>query len=133
MGESDSKAKKPNPGTVGWIDMTCENAEKVRDFYEAVVGWQSESVPVEDHEDYTITPAGGDAPVAGICHKKGPNADWPGGWMIYIHVDDLEASLENCLKLGGEKVTEVREFTGYGKSCIIRDPGGSTCALFESN
>ena len=132
MNESDSKAKKPPAGTIGWIDMTCENASEVREFYEAVVGWQSEPVPVEDHQDYTITPAGGSEPVAGICHKKGPNATWPDGWMIYINVDDLDASLESCLKLGGEKIGEVREFAGYGKSIIIRDPGGSMCALFES-
>lgn len=132
MTESEPKANKPSPGTVGWIDLTTENAGEVRDFYEAVIGWKSEAVPVEDHEDFMISPAGGSEPVAGICHKKGPNAHWPGGWMIYIHVADIEASLESCAKLGGEKLTEIREFAGYGKACIIRDPGGSKCALFEA-
>ncbi len=132
MTESDTQAKKPGPGTVGWIDLTTENAEEVRGFYQEVIGWESEAVPVEDHQDYMITPAGGSEPVAGICHKKGPNANWPGGWMIYVHVADIEASLGACVRLGGEKLTDIREFAGYGKACVIRDPGGSTCALFES-
>lgn len=129
---TDSDNQKPAPGTIGWIDLTTENAGQIREFYESVVGWQSEAVPVEDHEDFMISPAGGSEPVAGICHQKGPNADAPGGWMIYIHVDDIVASLDRCVRLGGEKVTEVREFAGYGKSCVIRDPSGALCALFES-
>lgn len=132
MTDSDSKPGKPSPGTIGWIDMATENAEQIRDFYASVVGWESAAVPVEDHQDFVITPAGGSDPVAGICHNKGPNADVPGGWMIYIHVDDLAASLQNCEKLGGEKVGEVRTMAGYGKSCVIKDPSGSMCVLFES-
>lgn len=52
--------------------------------------------------------------------------------MIYIHVDDLAASLESCGKHGGEKIGEIREMAGYGKGCVIKDPGGSMCVLFES-
>ena len=132
MSDSESKSAKPNPGTIGWIDLTTGNADQIRDFYESVVGWKSEAVPVESHQDYVITPAGSSEPVAGICHNKGPNADVPGGWMIYIHVDDLVASLESCAHHGGEKVGEVRDLEGYGKSCVIKDPSGSMCVLFES-
>ena len=119
MSDTDNTNKKPNPGTIGWVDMTTENATQIKEFYESVVGWQSESTPVDDYEDFTITPASGTEPVAGICHRKGANADVPGGWMIYLHVDDLAASLESCVKLGGEKTGEVREMRGYGKSLSL--------------
>lgn len=132
MSDADNSSKKTKPGTIGWVDMTTENASQIREFYESVVGWQSEATPVDDYQDYTISPAGGSEPVAGICHKKGSNADVPGGWMIYLHVDDLATSLENCEKLGGERVGDVREMGGYGKSCVIRDPSGAMCVLFES-
>ena len=132
MTDSKSPSEKPPAGTIGWIDLTTENADEICEFYKSVVGWASEAVPVKDHHDYTITPAGGSEPVAGICHKLPPNENVPGGWMIYIHVDDLEASLENCTKRGGEKLGDVREMAGYGKFCAIRDPGGSVCTLFES-
>ena len=29
-------------GKIGWIDMTLDDAPGVRDFYKAVVGWESE-------------------------------------------------------------------------------------------
>ena len=31
-------------GKIGWIDMTVDDAEGVRDFYKHVVGWGSEDV-----------------------------------------------------------------------------------------
>lgn len=132
MSDSDNANKRPLAGTVGWIDMTTENAGQIREFYESVVGWSSEAVPVDDYQDYVISPAAGGDPVAGICHQKGSNANVPGGWMIYIHVDDLEASLSSCLILGGDKVGEIRDMGSYGKTCVIRDPSGAVSVLIES-
>lgn len=132
MTDSASKSDRPPAGTIGWIDMTTENADQIREFYDAVVGWQSGPVPVEDYHDYMITPFESESPVAGICHSKGPNENVPGGWMIYIHVDDLTASLESCAKLGGEIIGDVRDMGSYGKTCIIRDPSGAMSVLIES-
>jgi predicted enzyme related to lactoylglutathione lyase len=132
MSDSESVNRKPPAGTIGWVDLTTENADQIREFYESVVGWSSEAVPVDDYQDFVITPSGGGDPVAGICHQKGSNADVPGGWMIYIHVDNLETSLESCLSMGGDKVSEVRDMGSYGKTCIIRDPSGAMSVLIES-
>lgn len=57
-------------GRIGWIDMTVENAEGIRDFYKAVVGWGHEDVPMGKYSDYSMTTPDGDA-VAGICHARG--------------------------------------------------------------
>ena len=32
---------KPLAGTVGWFDLTIDNADEIREFYEQVVGWTS--------------------------------------------------------------------------------------------
>lgn len=132
MNESKNKSSRPPVGTIGWIDMTTENAGQIRDFYETVIGWNVEPVPVDGHEDFMIKPADDGDPVAGICHKKGPNRDVPAGWMIYIHVDDLGGSLESCRRLGGQKIGEIRDMGSYGKTCVIQDPAGSMCVLIES-
>jgi predicted enzyme related to lactoylglutathione lyase len=34
----------PKPGTITWQDLTVGDAEAIRDFYAAVVGWTPESV-----------------------------------------------------------------------------------------
>ena len=35
---------KPGIGTIVWCDLTVNDAETVRDFYAAVVGWKAEPV-----------------------------------------------------------------------------------------
>ncbi len=36
---------QPRTGIIKWVDLTVDDAEGVRDFYSAVVGWQA--VPVD--------------------------------------------------------------------------------------
>ena len=120
---------KATTGRIGWIDMSVDDADGVRDFYKAVVGWGSEDVSMGDYSDYSMTVPGGDA-VAGICHARGSNAELPSGWLIYIMVEDVEASARACAENGGEVIVPVRALAG-GRFCVIRDPAGSTAALYQ--
>ncbi len=116
-------------GTIGWIDLTIPNAEEVKDFYAEVIGWKPEPVSMGDYNDFNMTING--VPKTGVCHKKGGNAHIPSQWMIYINVADIEASSEAVKKRGGKLLSEVSAMKGYGKFCVIEDPAGATCTLFE--
>ncbi len=117
-------------GKIGWIDMTVDDADGLRDFYKSVVGWETEAVSMGDYSDYSMTlPASGEA-VSGICHARGDNADVPGGWLIYITVADVEASAAACTANGGEILVGPKGLAG-GRFCVIRDPSGATAALYQ--
>ena len=118
-------------GKIGWIDLTVPNAGEVKDFYTQVTGWTASAATVADYEDYCVHPSADADPVAGICHKKGANADVPSQWLIYINVADLKTSIEKCIELGGEIVSPAREMGGYGTMCVIKDPAGAVAALFQ--
>ncbi|MCB2203246.1 VOC family protein [bacterium] len=118
-------------GSITWTDLTVENAEEVRDFYAAVVGWKPEGVPMGDYEDYSMNDPDSGRATAGVCHARGGNTGLPAQWLLYITVDDLDASLKACAEHGGEAVTEVRSLGGSGRFCVIRDPGGAVAALYE--
>lgn len=126
MNDSDS----PRVGSVGWIDLTVDDADGVRDFYRQVVGWETSEVDMGGYADYCLHPPGGD-PVAGVCHASGPNSDLPPVWLIYITVADLERSLEACRVGGGELVAGPRGLGGHGRFAVVRDPAGAVSALFE--
>lgn len=118
-------------GKIGWIDMTVDDADSVRDFYKSVVGWGSEDVSMGDYADYSMTlPQNGEA-VTGICHARGDNAGLPGGWLIYITVADVDASAAACLANGGEVLVEPRGLAG-GRFCVIKDPAGAAAALYQA-
>jgi predicted enzyme related to lactoylglutathione lyase len=116
-------------GKIGWIDMSVDDADGVRDFYKAVVGWSHEDVSMGDYADYSMTTPGGEA-VSGICHARGSNASLPRGWLIYITVDDVDASAAACEAHGGEVIVPVQGLAG-GRFCVIRDPSGATAALYQ--
>jgi len=117
-------------GKIGWIDMTVGDAPGVRDFYKAVVGWETDEIDMGGYSDYVMKmPASGDG-VAGVCHSRGSNADLPAGWLIYIVVADVEASVAACIENGGKIVVETRGLAG-GRFCVVEDPGGSIAALYQ--
>ncbi|MEO7142707.1 MAG: VOC family protein [Bryobacteraceae bacterium] len=64
-------------GKIGWMDLTVERAEAVRDFYSQVVGWRAAEVEMGGYADYSMNlPESGET-VAGVCHARGHNADLP--------------------------------------------------------
>lgn len=120
----------PQIGKIGWIDMSVDDADGLRDFYKSVVGWDTEAVSMGDYSDYSMTMPGNGEAVAGICHARGSNAELPGGWLIYITVGDVEASAAACTAGGGEVIVEPKGLAG-GRFCVIRDPSGATAALYQ--
>lgn len=117
-------------GKIGWIDMTVDDADGLRDFYKSVVGWGTEAVSMGEYSDYSMIPPDSNEAVTGICHARGSNAELPGGWLIYITVADVDASAVACTANGGEVLVEPKGLAG-GRFCVIRDPSGATAALYQ--
>lgn len=121
-------AQGPTHGSIVWTDLTVADASRVRDFYSAVVGWRAEPVSMGDYSDFSMVPAGGKDPVAGVCHARGPNASLPAHWLVYISVPNLDASIKRCVELGGKVVDGPRSM-GEKKFCVIQDPAGAVAGL----
>lgn len=119
----------PRPGSITWTDLTVEDAGQIRDFYEAVAGWTPVSLSMGTYADYLMKADDGKE-VAGICHARGSNADLPPVWLVYITVEDLDHSLRECQRLGGIVLTPCRSYAG-GRYCVIKDPAGAVCALYQ--
>ena len=110
--------------------MTVADAPLVRDFYEAVVGYETDEIDMGGYSDYVMKmPSSGNG-VSGICHARGSNADLPSGWLIYIIVEDVAASADACKTNGGKVIVEPRGLAG-GSFCVVEDPGGSIAGLYQ--
>src|SRR5262245_50792160 len=118
-------------GAIVWTDLTVPDAEKVRDFYQEVVGWEHDPVSMGDYADYNMKRPDGKT-VAGVCHARGVNATMPAQWMIYLQVADLDASMDACKKLGGEVIVGPREMGEKTSFCVIRDPAGAVVGLIAT-
>ncbi len=117
-----------NIGKVEWCDLTVQDAETVKDFYQKVVGWKTQPVSMGDYQDFNVQlPHNGDT-VAGICHARGPNKDIPPQWLLYVRVNDVNQSAQDCLEQGGQVIDGPRSM-GESNFCIIQDPAGAVLAL----
>ena len=126
-----SEDEKAAPGTIIGFDLTVTDAAPIRDFYAAVIGWESEPFDMDGYEDYFMkAPSDGDI-VAGISYARGDNADLPPQWLTYIVVADLDASLQRCVELGGAQVSAIKEGGDGARFCVIRDPAWAMIALME--
>lgn len=119
------------PGKMMWCDLTVVDAEAIRDFYSEVVGWTAQPLDMGGYSDYVMMQPGTEEGVAGICHKRGPNAEIPSQWLVYFTVADLDVAIQNCTARGGHVVVGPREM-GESRYAIISDPAGAVCALFQS-
>ncbi|MGH2907358.1 MAG: VOC family protein [Solirubrobacterales bacterium] len=123
---------QPRTGIIKWVDLTVDDAEGVRDFYSAVVGWQAVPVDVGGHEDYVMKhPDTGDV-AAGICHQLGAVKGLPQQWLAYVTVDDLDDSIAACEAHGGAVAFGPKESESMGRWCVVRDPAGAFMALTEN-
>lgn len=125
-----SETQRPAVGTLIGFDLTVDDAEQIRDFYAAVVGWDIEPVDVGGYEDFFMKSSETGDTVAGICHARGDNAGLPAQWLSYVVVPNLESSLEQCAALGGTALTEIRGGC-EARYCVIRDPAGAVLALMQ--
>ena len=117
-------------GKVLWTDLTVENAREVSEFYGAVVGWTFSEQPVADYVDFNVH--NGDEVIAGICHKKGTNANLPSQWLNYVIVPDMAESIKNVLALNG-KVLDGPKPMGKDLIAVIQDPAGACMAIMQEN
>jgi len=128
-----SEQQKPEVGTLSWFDLTIPNAEEVKDFYSKVIGWKYQPVPMENgkYNDFNMIAPESDLTVTGVCHARGVNKNLPAQWMLYFTVKDLDKCIKECNASGGKVIVESKDMGNYGRYCVIEDPAGAVCALFE--
>ena len=114
-----------NVGKIEWHDLTVKNAEEVKSFYEKVVGWKPQPLSMGDYDDYVMM-QDSETPAGGVCHARGGNADIPPQWLLYVNVEDFDASIKACLASGGKVIGAKRKMGDDGRHyCLIQDPAGA--------
>lgn len=117
------------PGSIAWHDLTVDDADSVRDFYASVVGWTHSAASMGDYSDYVMESEGDG--VAGVCHRRGGNADIPAQWLMYVIVADLDHSLAEVKAHGGKIVVGPKDMGTTARYCIIQDPAGAVLGLYQ--
>ena len=129
-GNSEEDKPLSNIGRIEWIDLTVDDASRVKDFYCSVIGWSSAEVDMGSYSDFCINLPGSNDTVAGVCHARGGNANLPSQWLVYVRVVSVAESANQCEKRGG-KVLDGPRRMGGSNFCVIQDPAGAVLALIS--
>lgn len=124
-------AKPVRPGTIVWTDLTVEKAPAIAEFYEAVVGWKPEALDMGEYDDFNMVLPSTGKTVAGICHARGQNVKLPPQWLMYIVVENLDASMAECWAKGGRVIVGPKDIGPGERFCVVRDPAGAVAALIQ--
>ncbi len=103
-----------------WYELLTSDPVAAAGFYAQVIGWTA-SAPAE-HGGYGHFAADGEQ-VAGLMAL--PNgAPMPAGWLGYICVDDVDATLAAITDTGGSVHMPANEIQGTGRISMVADPQG---------
>ena len=116
------------PVSFGWLwnELLTTDAETARSYYESLVGYVSESIPVHDDFKY-YTLKKDDKVRAGIGQVP-----WKGvkpNWLVYILVEEPLLIVERVKSLGGEVLLPPSEDIRKGSVAIVSDPSGGVFAI----
>lgn len=100
-----------------FFDIAGENSEAQSRFYREVFAWQ-----IGDDQRFTVPVS---SPIEATLRSD------PAEKMLYLGVEDVSATLERVLELGGSIDTPRFEVPGVVVLGLFRDPAGNRMGLVE--
>jgi predicted enzyme related to lactoylglutathione lyase len=104
-------------------ELQTTSPDKAKKFYEPLFGWKLDYVK-EMQYVMVNTP---EPPGGGINIVKKIE---PSGTLLYVQVEDIEATLKKAEKLGGRTISPKSPIPEIGFYGVLTDPEGNKLGLF---
>jgi len=102
---------------------------EAKKFYNALFGWGAKPVDMGGFTYTLLQKDGKDH--GGMMEMTGPM--WQGvppHWMMYVAVDDVDATAKKVAELGGKVCVPPTDIS-VGRFAVVNDPQGATFSLFK--
>jgi hypothetical protein len=110
------------PGSLAWAELRTRSRASAAGFYQAVFGWEVDSVQAGAESFITCVLDG--EPVAGMVELGAADGQSPSYWMPYFAVGDCDGAAVLADGLGGE-VCEAPHDAAGRRLAVLRDPLGA--------
>jgi predicted enzyme related to lactoylglutathione lyase len=107
-----------------WYELMTPDPDNASRFYDAVLGWRV-GPPMSEDLDYRLIDTG-HGEVGGIMRMT-PDmqaACVKPGWLFYIGVDDVDATVAKVEAVGGSVHRPPQTMGGVGRFAVVADPQG---------
>ncbi len=125
------KVTKYPHGTFSSADCSTTDWESAKRFYQSVMGWEAEDLPLYTDVKYTRFKQDGET-VATLIPLPDEAGYTRSHWKCFITVDDVDALAEKVTALGGTVVDEPFDALNDGRMMVIKEPTGATVALWQA-
>ncbi|WP_122816673.1 VOC family protein [Nocardioides pantholopis] len=117
-----------SPGNPCWIELFTPDPAAARTFYADLFGWEAGEASEEFGGYFMFFHDG--APVAGCMDNDGGRMG-PAAWSVYLHTDDVAASLTRAAKNGATVEAGPMQIGDVGHMGFLTDPTGAGIGLWQ--
>jgi len=132
--EGTSGEWNPQPGDVSWNELVTSDWHGAWKFYHELFGWEKTSTmdmgPGNAYQMYGEK--GSERSYGGMYNFQKDMPPMPPNWLPYIRVKNLDATIEQVRKLGGQVLNGPMEVPGGDRVAQCMDPQGAAFALHEA-
>lgn len=114
------------PGKFVWFEHACPDTSAAASFYERLLGWHIETMPVGD-QVYKMIKNGDDA-IGGL---RTATPGIPSHWISYLSVPDVDAAYAAALAAGAASQLAPTDYGPIGRAAAITDPTGANLCLWK--
>jgi predicted enzyme related to lactoylglutathione lyase len=110
------------------VELATTDKEATVKFYKDMFGWHVQTFELMD---YTMTAfPEGDTTMAFVPVNEEQNT-MPGSVLVYVDVDDVDATIARAKELGAMVIMDKMEIEGTGWMAVFGDPGGNRIAVMQ--
>jgi predicted enzyme related to lactoylglutathione lyase len=117
-------------GRLSNFEIYGDDPENLAEFYRELFGWRIERAEGVDYWRIAIDAGAAPLTAAGIARRPSFSQ---AGWMNFIEVDSLDATLDAAARLGGTVLKEKTAVPRTAWHAVIADPAGSAFVVWEAD
>jgi len=124
--------EKHPAGSFCWIELGTTDQAAAKAFYAALYGWTPNDMPMGPSGTYTIFRLNGRDAAAGYqLNPAQLEQHVPPHWMLYIQVENVDASTAKVAELGGKVIMGPFDVFDAGRMSVNQDPTGAYFCLWQ--
>ena len=114
------------PGSMMWNELATSDVDASRSFYEKAFGWTFDGMDMGGGLTYYVDQRGeqGYSGLMGMSDQTWP-VGTPSHWDVYFRVDDVDATVQKAVELGGTDISGKIEVPEIGEMNYLQDPTGA--------
>ncbi|MFZ1133101.1 MAG: VOC family protein [Terriglobales bacterium] len=120
-------------GSFCWLELHTSDQNAAKGFYRSIFGWEAVDSPMGPNEFYTEFKLQGREAAAGCTLRAEERSHGvPPHWMIYIAVENADATVAKAQQLGGTILAPAFDVMDFGRMAVLQDPTGAAFCIWQA-